>query len=297
MMTAINDVRGESDLDAQPRLAERSATGEIVDWGRRYLRNHPLMSLNTVGGQVVMGTRAMQYLFSDLLRGRFAGGEFIGQAAFMAGTVLLPTILVTIPISLTLCIQFGLLTGQLGASSLTGAATGLAVVRQGAPMVAALLLAAAVGSAVCADLGSRAMREEIQAMEVMGVSPIQRLVVPRLAALMVIGVLLTGITSFVGYIGSYLFNVYMQDGTPGSFIATFASFTTVGDLALAMTKAVVFGAIVAIIACHKGLVTTGGPAGVANSVNAAVVESVLLLMIVNVVMSEFYVLIFPRQTL
>ena len=108
---------------------------------------------------------------------------------------------------------------------------------------------------------------------------------------------MTGVTSFVGYIGSYLFNVYLQNGTPGSFIATFSSFATVGDLVLALVKAVIFGAIVAIISCHKGLDSRGGPAGVANSVNAAVVESVLLLMIVNVVLSELYVIVFPRQTL
>jgi phospholipid/cholesterol/gamma-HCH transport system permease protein len=245
----------------------------------------------------VLGVRAVQYLFVDLLTGRFQVGEFIAQAAFMAGTAFLPTVLVTIPISVTLAIQFTLLAGQIGAASLSGAATGLVVIRQGAPLVAALLLAAAVGSAVCADLGARTMREEIAAMEVMGVSPVRRLVVPRLAAVIVVGLALTGITSFVGYIAAYLFNVYLQNGTPGSFVATFSSFATVGDFTLALVKAVIYGAIVAIVSCHKGFDTHGGPAGVANSVNAAVVESVLLLMIVNVAMSELYVIVFPRQTL
>ncbi|MEZ0365253.1 MlaE family ABC transporter permease [Mycobacterium sp. pUA109] len=281
----------------QPPPTKRSALGEIRDWVRHYLLNHPLMSLSTVGGQVMLGLRAVQYLIVDLLTGRFLVGEFIEQAAFMAGTAFVPTVLVTIPIGVTLSIQFSLLAGQVGATSLSGAATGMVVIRQGAPLVASMLLALAVGSAVCADLGSRTMREEIQAMEVMGVMPVRRLVVPRLAALILIGVLLTGVTSFVGYIAGYLFNVYFQNGTPGSFIATFASFATVGDLALALVKAIVFATIVATISCHKGLDTRGGPAGVANSVNAAVVESMLLLMIVNVVMSQLYVIIFPRQTL
>jgi phospholipid/cholesterol/gamma-HCH transport system permease protein len=64
-----------------------------------------------------------------------------------------------------------------------------------------------------------------------------------------------------------------------------------------LVKSVVFGAIVAIVSCHKGLDTRGGPAGVANSVNAAVVEAILLLMLVNVVMSQLYILVFPRQSL
>jgi phospholipid/cholesterol/gamma-HCH transport system permease protein len=281
--------------DARP-IVERTALGEIYDWVNRYTRTHPLRSLETLGGQVVLAIHTFRYLFQDIVGRRFQHREFIHQAAFMAGTSFVPTLFVTIPIGVTLSIQFSLLAGQVGATSLAGAATGLAVIRQGAPLVAAILLAAAVGSAVCADLGARTMREEIDAMEVMGISPIQRLVVPRFVAVILIGIALTGLTCFVGFIAGYLFNVYLQSGTPGSFVSTFASFTTVADLLLALTKAVVFGAIVAIVCCHKGLSTSGGPAGVANSVNAAVVEAILLLMIVNVVMTQLHVLIFPRES-
>ena len=292
----------DASLLTAPRGAERpadrrSAVREIADWARRYLRSHPLLALNTVGGQVVLGVRTVQYFWVDLVTGRFMVAEFVQQAAFMAATAFVPTLLVTIPIGITLSIQFSLLAGQVGATSLSGAATGLVVIRQGAPLVAAILLASAVGSAVSADLGARTMREEVEAMEVMGVSVIRRLVVPRFAAVIVIGIALTGLTCCIGFIAGYLFNVYIQDGTPGSFVTTFASFTTVGDLALALVKAAVFGAIVAIVSCHKGLDTRGGPAGVANSVNAAVVEAVLLLMLVNVAMSQLYILLFPRSSL
>jgi len=275
----------------------RSALGEIRSWGRQYARRHPLQALETVGGQTVLGARTLQYLTTDVCTGRFQFWEFVRQAAFMASTALLPTLLVTVPVAVTLSIQFGVLAGQVGASSLAGAANGLVVIRQGAPLVAAILLAAAVGAAVSADLGSRKMREEIDAMEVMGVSVIQRLIVPRFMAVIVVGVGLTGLVTCAGFFVGYLFNVFMQEGTPGSFVATFASFAVVGDLGLALCKAVTFGAIVGIISCHKGLATRGGPAGVANSVNAAVVESILLLMIVNVAMSQLYLLLFPRASL
>ena len=274
-----------------------SAVMQIVDWSRGYIRRHPVESLQTVGGQVVLAIQTLRYLSEDITKRSFQLGEFIHQASFMAGTAFTPTIFVTIPVGVSLSIQFSLLAGQVGATSLAGAATGLAVIRQGAPLVAAVLLAAAVGSAICADLGARTMREEIDAMEVMGVSPIQRLVVPRFVACLVVGILLTGITCFVGFLAGYAFNIYLQNGTPGSFVSTFASFATVEDLVLALVKSIVFGAIVAIVACHKGLSTRGGPAGVANSVNAAVVEAVLLLMTVNVLMTQLYVLLFPRATL
>jgi phospholipid/cholesterol/gamma-HCH transport system permease protein len=261
------------------------------------LQSHPLQSLHTVGGQVVLGVRTVQYLVIDLFTRRFPVAEFVRQSAFMAGTAIVPTVLVTIPVGVILAIQFSVLAGQVGAESLAGAANGLVVIRQGAPLVAAILLASAVGSAVAADLGSRTMREEIDAMEVMGVSVIRRLVVPRFAAVVVVGVALTASATFAGYVVGYLFNVYLQKGAPGSFVATFSSFATVDDFVLALVKAIVFGAIVAIVSCHKGLATRGGPAGVANSVNAAVVEAILLLMAVNVALSQLYFLLFPRTSL
>ena len=266
----------------------------IENWTNGYVKRHPLASLTTVGDQFVLGVRTLQYLILDLVTGRFPFKEFIRQGAFMAGTAVVPTVLVALPVGVTLSIQFAMLAGQVGATSLAGAASGLAVIRQAASLVAAILMAAAVGSAITADLGSRTMREEIDAMEVMGVSVIRRLVVPRFAAAIMIGVALTGVVCFVGFLASYLFNVYFQNGAPGSFVATFASFTTPGDMVLALLKAVVFGAIVAVVSSQKGLSTRGGPTGVANSVNAAVVESILILMIVNVVISQLYNMLFPR---
>ncbi len=247
--------------------------------------------------QCILGLRALQYLIIDIVRWRFSFVEFVHQSAFMASTAMLPTMFVAIPIGVTLQIQFALLAGQVGATSLAGAASGLAVIKQGAPLVAALLMASAVGSAICADLGSRTIREEVDALEVLGISAMRRLVVPRLAAAIVVSVALTGLVCFIGFLAGYLFNTFVQEGAPGSFVSTFASFATVGDLVLTLIKSVVFGAIVAIVACHKGLNTKGGPAGVANSVNATVVASILLLMITNVVFTQMYVLLFPKAAL
>jgi phospholipid/cholesterol/gamma-HCH transport system permease protein len=283
-----------TDKGAGDAVGSRNGLGAIEDWSTGYVRRHPMAALTTVGEQSVLGLRTVEYLVRDLFSGAFQWREFVRQGAFMAGTAVLPTVLVALPIGVTLSIQFALLAGQVGATSLAGAASGLAVIRQAASLTAAILMAAAVGSAITADLGSRTMREEVDAMEVMGVSVIRRLVVPRFAAAIMIGVALTGVVCFVGFLASYLFNVYFQNGAPGSFVATFASFATTGDLVVALLKAVLFGAIVAVVSCQKGLSTVGGPTGVANSVNAAVVESILVLMVVNVAISQLYIMMFPR---
>jgi phospholipid/cholesterol/gamma-HCH transport system permease protein len=281
--------------DENDRRADGSKA--IDDWVSGYAKRHPMAAVTTVGDQAILALRTIQSLFVDLLTGRFQWREFIRQAAFMAGTSVVPTIFVALPIGVTLSVQFALLAGQVGATSLAGAASGLAVIRQAASLVAAILMASAVGSAITADLGSRKIREEIDAMEVMGISIIQRLVVPRFVAAILVAIALTGLVCFAGFLASYLFNVYFQHGAPGSFIETFAAFTTTADMNLALFKAVIYGAIVAIVSCEKGLTTSGGSMAVANSVNAAVVESILLLMLVNVAISQMYLIFFPQTGL
>ena len=141
--------------------------------------------------------------------------EFIEQAWFIASVTILPTALVAIPFGAVIALQLGTLTRQLGAQSFTGAASVLAVIREASPIVCALLIAGAGGSAICADLGSRKIRDEIDAMEVLGISPVQRLVVPRVLACMLVAAALNGLVSVVGVAGGYFFNVVLQGGTPG----------------------------------------------------------------------------------
>ena len=172
-----------------------------------------------------MLVRTLQWFFIDLFTGRFQWQEFVRRGAFMAGTAVLPTILVALPLGVTLSIQFSILAGR-GATSLSGAASGLAVVRQAASLVAAMLMAAAVGSAITADLGST-MREETAAMEVMGVSVVRRLVVPRFAAAIMAGFALTGLVCFTAS-GQLSVQRLLPERAPGSFVATFASFATTG---------------------------------------------------------------------
>src|SRR5690606_39070801 len=117
-----------------------------------------------------------------IFRKRFPFGEFVRQCAFMANVAAAPTLLVAIPIGVIVSIQVGAVAGQVGATSFIGAANGLGIVQQGAPLVTSIMIAGAVGSAICADLGSRTIREEIDAMKVMGVDPMRRLVAPRLGA-------------------------------------------------------------------------------------------------------------------
>ncbi|HIV58853.1 MAG TPA: ABC transporter permease [Candidatus Stackebrandtia faecavium] len=225
----------------------------------------------------------------------FQLGEVVRQAWFIASVSILPTALVAIPFGAVIALQLGSLSRQIGAESYAGAASVLAVVREAGPIVTALLIAGAGGSAICADLGSRKIREELDAMETLGVDPIQRLVVPRVIAGAFVGFFLNGVVSAVGIAGGYIFNVYMQGGTPGAYLASFSALGQVPDLVSAQLRALVFGILAALIACYMGMNAKGGPKGVGQAVNTSVVVSFMVLFAVNFVMVAVYFQIVPQK--
>nr|WP_218907051.1 ABC transporter permease [Actinomadura coerulea] len=221
--------------------------------------------------------------------------ELVQQFWFIASVSILPTALVSIPFGAVISLQVGSLAKQLGAQSLTGGASVLAVVQQASPLIVALLISGAAGSAICADLGSRTIREEMDAMEVMGVSPIQRLVVPRVLACMAVAVLLNGLVSVVGVAGGYFFNVLLQDGTPGAYLASFSALAQLPDLYIGEFKALIFGFIAGVVAAYRGLNPNPGPKGVGDAVNQSVVITFLMLFFVNLVLTAIYLQVVPPK--
>jgi phospholipid/cholesterol/gamma-HCH transport system permease protein len=221
--------------------------------------------------------------------------ELVEQFWFIASVAILPTALVSIPFGAVIALQVGSLTQQFGAESFTGAASVLAIIQQASPLIVALLVAGAAGSAICADIGSRTIREEIDAMEVLGVSPIQRLIVPRVLATMLVAVLLNGMVSVVGVLGGYFFNVILQGGTPGAYLSSFSALAQLSDLWISEIKAVIFGFIAGVVAAYRGLHPAGGPKGVGDAVNQSVVISFLLLFFVNLVLTTIYLQIVPAK--
>ena len=221
--------------------------------------------------------------------------EFVQQAWFISSVSILPAALVSIPFGAVIALQLGSLVRQLGAQSFTGAASVLAVVREAGPIVTALVIAGAGGSAICADLGARKIREELDAMQVLGIDPVQRLVVPRVAASMLVSVLLNGLVSVVGVAGGYLFNVVLQGGTPGAYLASFQALGQPPDLIAGEIKALVFGAVAALVASYKGMTAGGGPKGVGDAVNQSVVITFMLLFALNFVITAIYFQVVPQK--
>lgn len=221
--------------------------------------------------------------------------EYLDQCWFLAKVCSVPVVLISIPFGMVIALHVGSFNRQLGAEAATGAAMVLAIVRESAPLATALLISGAGGSAMTADIGSRKIRDEIAAMEVMAINPVHRLVTPRLWAAATISTLLVSLVSIAGLAGGFFFNVIVQGTTAGAYFSGFTAFAQLADLFSSMLKAFVFGHIAAMVACYKGLYCKGGPKGVGDAVNQAVVITFILVFFANVILTALYFALVPSK--
>jgi phospholipid/cholesterol/gamma-HCH transport system permease protein len=147
----------------------------------------------------------------------------------------------------------------------------MASVREFAPWINAMVVAGVVGTAITADLGARRIREEIDAMEVLGVDPVRTLILPRVVALFFMTGLLDIVALVFGTMGGFVAAVAVGNATPAAFIDNFFDNATLPDLWGSVLKTALFGLIVGVVCCYKGFRAEGGPAGVGRAVNQAVV--------------------------
>jgi phospholipid/cholesterol/gamma-HCH transport system permease protein len=215
----------------------------------------------------------------------FAWREFLEQSWFVARVSLVPTLMLAIPFTVLLIFTFNILLLEFGAADFAGTGAAYGTVTQIGPVVTVLVVAGAGATAMCADLGARTIREELDALRVMGVDPIQTLVVPRVLAATVVATLLSSVVILVGLIGGFAFSVFVQHVTPGAFVSGLTVITTAADVVISLIKAALFGLAAGLIACYKGISVGGGPAGVGNAVNETVVFTFVALFAINIIAS------------
>lgn len=221
-------------------------------------------------------------IFVAMLKPPFAWREFLEQMWFLAKVSFLPAMVLSIPFVVLTVFSFNVLLVEFGAADFSGTGAALGAVNQIGPFVTVLVVAGAGASAMCADLGARTIREEIDALRVMGINPTQALVVPRVLASTLTALLLSSMVTLTGLIGGFLFAVFFQSVTPGAFVAGLTVITGLSDVLTSMVKATVFGLMAGLVACYQGLRVGGGPAGVGNAVNETVVFTFVILFVINI---------------
>ncbi|WP_431236196.1 MlaE family ABC transporter permease (plasmid) [Mycolicibacterium psychrotolerans] len=251
------------------------------DYVRRWTDTTAAKPLRSVGGFFAQSLDIMVALFKP----PFAGREFLEQTWFLARVSVLPALLLSVPFVVMAVFIFNVLLIEFGAADNSGTGAAVSAVNQIGPFVTVLVVAGAGASAMCADLGARTIRDEIDALKVMGVDPVRALLVPRVVAATLVSLLLFSLVTLVGLVGGFFFSVFLQQVTPGAFVAGMTLLTGLSDVIISMVKAALFGLTAGLVACYQGLHVGGGPAGVGNAVNETVVFSFVLLFLINLIVT------------
>ncbi len=203
------------------------------------------------------------------------GGEFVSQFLFTLRLVWFPLLVTTVAISYGAPgLQAANFLTLFGALDRLGGFFVLAAIREIGPLITSIVIAGVAGTSITADLGARKVREELDALQVLGVDPVKNLVVPRFLALMLATGLFDIYALLFGLFGGILAEL-VSGGSLGPFWNTLFANSSTTDLWGSVVKSTMFGAIIAIVCCYKGMTASGGAEGVGRAVNEAVVISFL----------------------
>jgi phospholipid/cholesterol/gamma-HCH transport system permease protein len=225
------------------------------------------------------------------------GDEFVSQFMFALKACFFPLVITMACVAYAAPgLQAANFLTLFGALDRMGGLFMLAVVREFAPFICAIVVAGAAGTAITADLGARKIREELDALQVLGVDPVKNLVVPRFLALIAITALFDVFAIVFGVTGGIL-ATWVNHARIEPFFATFWTSSSTTDLWGSLVKCTIFGAVTAIICCYKGMTVSGGAAGVGRAVNQAIVIVFLSIGVVNYVFTQTLLATHPEINL
>lgn len=174
---------------------------------------------------------------------------------------------------------------RFGAASLIGRLLGVAVTREFGPVLTGVVVAGRAGSAIAAELGTMKVTEQVDALRALAESPVQYLVAPRFLACAVMVPVLTVFAILIGTAGGYFVAVHQVGIVPAVFIESMTTHLVLWDLVGSMIKAAVFGVLIAVVSCYRGLQTERGAQGVGDSTIASVVTGMISIFVTNYVLS------------
>lgn len=167
------------------------------------------------------------------------------------------------------------------AQEFLGVGVAATLVRELGPVLTGLIVAGRAGASITAEIGTMKVSEEIDALRSMAIDPVRYLVMPRFIASIIVMPLLTILTDVVGITGGFLIGRAQLNVKLADYVGHMVNFVTLKDVANGIVKAIVFGGIIAIIACYQGLKTEGGARGVGRATTFSVVDSFLLILVAD----------------
>lgn len=187
-----------------------------------------------------------------------------------------------------LALQTGLELRRFGQEVYIGSAVTVVMLREMGPFMSALIIAASVGSAMAAQIGTMTVSEEISALEVMSISPVRYLVAPRLVAMITMMPLITVYANIVGVAGGSIVGQTQLGVSMAAYMDNATQFAENKDLYVGLLKSILFGIIIATVACHQGFSATGGAVGVGRATRRTVVISFLVILTVGYMITRLF---------
>jgi phospholipid/cholesterol/gamma-HCH transport system permease protein len=185
---------------------------------------------------------------------------------------------------MALASQSGLTLDQFGATPVVGRLVSASMIKELGPVLTALMLTGRIGSGIAAELGSMAVTDQINALRALGTDPLRKLVVPRVLASIFMAPALTVVSDFIGILGGWVIARYQLQVSSSLYWASVTKGLYMDDVWMGLSKPFVFGFLISTIACHVGLRTRGGTAGVGKSTTISVVAGS-----VAVIAGDFFV--------
>jgi phospholipid/cholesterol/gamma-HCH transport system permease protein len=248
--------------------------------------------VQNAGGSAALAVKTAVQAISPGLSWRT---EFIRQYVFAFQVTLIPAAIVSFVVGLsTIGIQGGSIASSFGAIDRISAAAPVAFLRELGPLLTAAIVAGTLGSTITAEIGARKIREELVALEILGINPVRNLILPRVVGLMLWMPVLALLTFWAGIAGTYTAAVALYGATTEGFFSQLLTLTNFIDLWGSVTKLTLFGGMIGIIAAYKGLQVGGGADGVGRAVNESVVSSLVAIGIVTVVYTQLFQAFFPE---
>jgi phospholipid/cholesterol/gamma-HCH transport system permease protein len=225
-----------------------------------------------------------QVLF-HILQARIYRSNTIEQMSFVGPASLLIALITAVFVGMVFTIQVAREFIYFGATTAVGGVLAIALTRELAPVLTAVVLAGRVGSAFAAEIGTMKVTEQIDALYMLRTDPLDYLVIPRVVACALMLPILTIMSLLMGMMGGLVVADALYDIPPSIFLDSVRNFLEIWDLIACLIKSFVFGSITAIIGCNWGLTTTGGAKGVGQSTTASVVISLIAIFITNFLLS------------
>lgn len=234
--------------------------------------------ISSVGWAGVVMAKSIAYFPSVILRGR--GRADLFRHLYATGIRTLPVItVVSLFTGMILSLQVGLELARFNQQMYLGAAVMLTLIREMGPFSCGICLAAMVGSAIAAELGTMKVNDEIDALTIMGISPMRFLSSPRILALLMMSPILSFYCCILGTVGGGLVAATQLNVDFGQYMASAMSMATVKDLFVGLLKALVFGLLIGTISVSEGLGTKRGATGVGKATQRAVIVSFLAILV------------------